>query len=325
MSEVIGKYTVHLTRELGRGGFGTVYKGSASPDGTVAVKRINKKYRTRASKESVLFHSMKNIRPNDHIITVYDVLSHKDSMWIMMDYCDLGDLNQFFKKYKAFCQDLAMKIYLMNQIASGIAFLHSQNVVHRDVKPENILLKFLPHRYALVKLGDFGLSKFLDPTSQNSVMNSNVGTNLFKAPEFWNHKPGAAVEYDRNIDVYSAGLTFTAMLQAQSDRNLVPKTEGSLTQSETNLAIGLAVNRRIASAQPEFAVVEHQPQDDECTREIKTIIQEMTNLRPKKRLAASAVKEKLEQIQSVSCEKYLLKKPSSVTNIVALYMWFSLF
>ena len=110
---------------------------------------------------------------------------------------------------------------LMRQIAKGIAFLHQNNIVHRDIKPGNILLKSC-NGYAVVKLGDFGLSKFLDPDDMTSAMSSNVGTLTFKAPEFWDRQPDERVRYHRNIDVYAAGLTFTAMLQAKPDHSLVP-------------------------------------------------------------------------------------------------------
>ena len=131
----------------------------------------------------------------------------------MMEYCDLGDLNQFFKRYDIPLQHITFKIELMKQIISGNTYMHSGDIVHRDIKPGNILLKSTSIGEVQTKLGDFGLSKILDPDSLTSSMRSNVGTNLFKAPEFWNHKPGTCVKYHRNIDVYSAGLTFTAMLQ----------------------------------------------------------------------------------------------------------------
>ena len=77
----------------------------------------------------------------------------------------------------------------MTQIAGGVAFLHSKNIAHRDIKPGNILLK-TEGGCAVVKLGDFGLSKFLDPDGSTSAMSSDVGTLIFKAPEFWDKKQG---------------------------------------------------------------------------------------------------------------------------------------
>ena len=68
-----------------------------------------------------------------------------------------------------------------------------------------------------IKLADFGLCRIL--TADESTMSNNVGTLMFKAPEFWDPKSNDKVRYHRNIDVYAAGLTFAAMLQAVPGRN----------------------------------------------------------------------------------------------------------
>ena len=87
------------------------------------------------------------------------------------------------------------------------------------------------------------------------------GTLAFKAPEFWDQKPGNKVRYHRNVDVYAAGLTFTAMLQAKSGRKLVPHAEGSLQTSETKMPIGLAAFTRKINKQPDVIVVKTKNND----------------------------------------------------------------
>ena len=100
----------------------------------------------------------------------------------------------------------------MKQTMSGIAYLHSQDIVHRDIKPANILAKSTQNG-VVIKLADFGLCKILDDR-QTSTMHSNVGTMAFKAPEFWDPQTDERIRYHRNVDVYAAGLTFTAIGQA---------------------------------------------------------------------------------------------------------------
>ena len=220
-------YKVDILQELGRGGFGTVFKGFDDAGNAIAVKKIaigNKSDWRKTSSEAVKFHFLKDNVRSDHVIKVYDVKRWRDSMWIMMEHCDLGDLNNFFTKYHQRI-DTNVKLNIMGQIARGINFLHQKNIVHRDIKPGNILLKS-SNSYGNVKLGDFGLSKFLDPDDITSAMSSNVGTLIFKAPEFWDRKPNGRVKYHRNVDVYAAGLTFAAMLQAKHAGNLVPEAEG---------------------------------------------------------------------------------------------------
>ena len=142
----------------------------------------------------------------------------------------------------------------------------------------------------VVKLGDFGLSKVLDPEDLTSAMSSNVGTLTFKAPEFWDKKDDQ-VRYHRNVDVYAAGLTFTTMLQARQGRSLTPKAEGSLQHSETIMPIGLTAFSRMINKHPDINVVEITSKDPENITCIKKLIREMTHVSPEKRYTASTVEE----------------------------------
>ena len=309
----IFSYTVDILQELGRGGFGTVYRGRDATNAPVAVKKVaifdqNEKDRKKAIEEAVKFHFLKDNIRHDHIIKVYDVKRWRDSMWIMMEFCDLGDLNKFFIKYHKKINS-EMKVNIMGQISRGIAFLHLKNIVHRDIKPGNILVQSWDKEYAAVKLGDFGLSKFLDPDDITSAMSSNVGTQLFKAPEFWDRKPGDRVIYHRNVDVYAAGLTFAAMLQAQPGSSLVPRVEGSLEPSEVNMTIGMATLTRCQKKHSEVRVVLPQQKDSDLVKEVKALIGAMTCFSPQARISAGEVEERIDSlVGKVSKVPYDLRK-----------------
>ena len=291
-------YTVDIFQELGRGGFGTVYKGFDDAGNAIAVKKVANsneiEVRKKAIAEAVKFHFLKENVRNDHVIKVYDVKRWRDSMCIMMEFCDLGDLNKFFIKYHQQI-DTNVKLNIMGQIARGINFLHQKNIVHRDIKPGNILLKS-SNSYGIVKLGDFGLSKFLDPNDITSAMSSNVGTLAFKAPEFWDRSQNNRIKYHRNVDVYAAGLTFASMLQAKPRRNLVPEVEGSLQLSETGMAIGLAAFTRCQKKHTEIKVVVPNVNDTPFVKDIKSIIEAMTCFSPEARLAAEEVEERIDSL-----------------------------
>ena len=167
-------YKIDLLNEVGRGAFGSVFKGYKD-NTTVAVKKVSKKDKQKASAEAVKFHYLKETIVHSQIIKVYDVKSISDAMWIFMDYCDLGDLDQFFKTHSQMPIPTESKIKLMKQIMNGIQFLHSRDIVHRDIKPGNILIKLTEEENVVVKHGDFGLSKILDPDDMTSAMSSNVG------------------------------------------------------------------------------------------------------------------------------------------------------
>ena len=291
-------YTVDILQELGRGSFGTVLKGYDEVKDTIAVKKVaisieSEEERKKAFSEAMKFHFLKDNVHNDHVIKVYDVKKWRNSMWIIMEYCDLGDLNKFFTKFHRKI-DTNIKLNIMGQIAKGVAFLHQRNIVHRDIKPGNILLKSF-NCYGIVKLGDFGLSKFLDPDDMTSAMSSNVGTLVFKAPEFWDRQPNNRIKYHRSVDVYAAALTFAAMLQAKPGKNLVPKAEGLLQPFETKMSIGFAAMTRCQNAHSEIRiVVPDRNNDTPLVKEIKSIIETMTNFSPEARLTAEDVEQRID-------------------------------
>ena len=130
-------------------------------------------------------------------------------------------------------------------------------------------------------------------------MSSEVGTMWFMAPELFDGEQGKPVTYHRNVDVFSAGLTFTAMLQAQPGRNLVPKAEGSTTGRESNNPIGFAMNQRGDS---ELLIVVNKTGDDTVTCELKELIRRMTCVNPEKRLSSLKVKQHLARIIRVSLD-----------------------
>ena len=114
--------------ELGRGGFGTVYKGYSKEGRVAAIKKVSKKDRRNAATESVRFHYVKETIVHRNVVSVFDVQTAGDAMWIIMEYCDLGDLNDFFKNYgQTLLKSIEDKIVLMKQIADGVAFLHSRH------------------------------------------------------------------------------------------------------------------------------------------------------------------------------------------------------
>ena len=318
---IVGKifdYTIDFLQELGRGSFGTVYKGSDDDGSSVAIKKVSKNDKKKASTEAVKFHFLKEKIFHNHFMKVYDVKTWMDSMWKVIKFCDLGDLNKFFEKY-LLRLDMTNKVSLMRQIAKGIAFLHQNNIVHRDIKPGNILLKSCKG-YAVVKLGDFGLSKFLDPNDMTSAMSSNVGTLTFKAPEFWDRQPDERVRYHRNIDVYAAGLTFTAMLQAKPDHSLVPKAEGSLESFEKKMPIGFAAFTRCQNNHNEIRVV---AQDVFClpiVNELKSVIETMTYYSPQARISAAEVEKRMDLLTRQVREFMIVRFPQLIDTGLPLLM-----
>ena len=208
----------------------------------------------------------------------------------------LGDLNNYFQNNNQ-TLDANEKVNITRQIAKGVAFLHIRDIVHRDIKPANILARSILDNNIIVKLGDFGLSKIFDPTDETSSMSSDVGTLIFKAPEFWDKKDDK-VRYHRSVDVYASGLTFTAMLQAKPRHRLVPEVEGSLLSSETRMPIGLAAFTRCQNKHSEIQVVlTDNSSDTPLVRELKIIIEKMTYFSAQARISATEIDRRLNALQ----------------------------
>ena len=215
-----------------------------------------------------------------------------------MEFCEYGDLERYFNSRHFPRQQPSVKVDLMIQTMKGISFLHGENIVHRDIKPGNILIQKKNNGDPVVKLDDFGLSKFLDPMDETSRMSSNVGTLQFQAPEFWDDQK----RYHRNVDVFAAGLTFLSMLQFSTGGPLMPKIARSLDfLSECSCPIGLIMKQRIISTSPKPAVtlVTFNDTDDVQTFSLKELIERMTCVNPSRRPSSLKVLDTLQHLVSM--------------------------
>ena len=221
IGDIFGGYKLDFMHELGRGAFGTVYQGWDANNRPVAVKKITRDAGPRAHKEALSLQQLKiKVAHHPNIISIYDIKYWNGAIWIPMEWCNEGDVDKYFKKKFENAKTNTSKLNLMAGVANGLEFLHSHQIVHRDLKPANILVTSTPAGVS-AKIADFGLCKILEP--DQSTMSSNVGTLVFKAPEFWDPKSDERVRYNRTVDIFVTGLTFAAILQAVKGRSLIPK------------------------------------------------------------------------------------------------------
>ena len=275
----VKSYSINQEQLLGSGAFGIVFKGTDAKKNPVAAKRIDGNLHPR-----ILTQDLDRFLKLDHqnLMKILDVETNENIVWMMMPFCLLGDLNHFHKT-----RDVSneAKIEGMKQIAAGIRYLHSQGVIHRDIKPGNILVASeTPLRLLLT---DFDVSKCLDPEVETSLMTSNVGTLAFKAPEFFQRTSSGNIEYHRNVDIYAAGLTFLAILQAEKgQRMLIPHIETPMEDSEIHVpSIGQLIAERIKYKVPELNIAALKNR----AKILKGIIRQMTCVNPKERLSAAQV------------------------------------
>ena len=321
-------YSIDFLDVLGRGEFGTVYKGhDHNSDSTIAAKQVSlvhkpdgNKIVTDSTEVLLQLNGHDEYTENaEYILKVYEVKVYKMAMWIFMEYCDFGNLNCFFDvMWTRLDKEIQTKVKLMIQISKGISFLHSRNIVHRDIKPGNILVKVEGNQRAVVKLGDSGLSKVLDPDGLMCAMSSNVGSLAFRAPEFFSRfSPEARGQHDGSADIFASGLTFLAMLQAQPGRNLMPKAEGILEPSEKRMPIGILLASRMRQIRSQEItptdaqdpdnlqniIVLDSLLDNDFTMKVKNVIRGMTNTSPEKRPSPEEIETSLKTLVSSSGEE----------------------
>ncbi len=295
----IGNYIVHVNHLLGTGGFGSVYKASTQNGAPIAVKRIstqNHRQEDSPVRELELINFFNRPARHANIVECYDIIRQEKNLWLFMEFCENGDLDRYMRNnYQTL--NITQKYDIMVQIAKGLEYLHGQDIVHRDIKPNNILISGGDSLAEVVaKIGDFGIAKYLDPNGETSAMSTTVGTFTFKAPEFWQRSPQGKVSYHRSIDVFSTGLTFLSMLQCSSANPLHPTIENTMDiPDESQKPIGLIMFLREQNNQTSVNVVAGDPNDDELTAAVKDTIRKMTRMIPEHRMRAEEIVLQLEQ------------------------------
>ncbi len=310
MEKCIGNYRFEINFVLGRGSFGNVFQGTDQTGIHVAGKQVD----FRDEKKALNFaEKMEKLKMLDHrnIVKVFDVINHKEnSIWIVMECCDKGDLGQYFEATHSSGTNVPKfeQLSFMLDTSRGVEYLHRKNVVHRDIKPSNVLLFGSP---TTAKLTDFDCSKFIDEegdaplrrvngaTNTSILTSGNVGTMAFKAPEFYLRTTEGKLQYDHTVDIFSLGLTFLAIMQ--NNPYLVPKIETPNEAAELSpgYTIGMLIAERIRYKVKPLQVVKIMESTDpehQLWNEIRRHIMTMTHVEPAQRPSAAQVVLKLETL-----------------------------
>lgn len=210
--------TYEMGRVIGHGASGKVYKCKRRADKIeFACKVIQKDARMNdAQSMSTEVEIMKRLR-HENVVSMFELFQSSWSMWIVLELVDGGDLKSFLAKNRSlYTESMAAKHF--KQILSGIHYLHSKGVIHRDLKLENILLKRDDKDEYVAKIADFGLSALVRigedgyHTSKSSKrkefdsLHEPWGTAEYEAPELL---MGA---YGPQVDMWSVGCMLFEML-----------------------------------------------------------------------------------------------------------------
>jgi serine/threonine protein kinase len=202
----LGDY--ELLEELGRGGMGVVYKArQVSLNRVVAVKMILGGVLANPAAIRRFHAEAEAAAGLDHpgIVPVFEVGQHGGQHYFSMSYINGQSLSQRIAESPLLPREAAR---IMVQVAEAVEYAHGQKVIHRDLKPGNILLD----RSGQPRVTDFGLAKRLDQDSSLTVSGTLVGTPSYMPPE---QATGQGKRVDARSDVYSLGATLYAMLSGR--------------------------------------------------------------------------------------------------------------
>lgn len=193
---------------LGRGGIATVYKARDTiTNQIVAVKILNGEYNhdfmvaATFEKESSVFSGISN----PALLTLYDHGQYKRRLYTVYEYVESTSLDELISSKPLLPSEVLTIAY---EVAKAVDFLHMNHIVHRDIKPQNILVL---HGGGGIRLTDFSFSKRLSDIGPNSTIFS-VGTLAYSAPELYDgltmssHISAYRVHMSSSVDLYAIDI-----------------------------------------------------------------------------------------------------------------------
>ena len=260
-----------IIKELGKGSYGTVYKVKSLLNSNVYVMKKMEIKHLKHQQQLECYREVSILKKVSHqnIIQYYSSFLEEEILYLIMEYAELGDLYSLIKHYKKhskyFDEIDIWKISL--EILSGLEYLHSRKIIHRDIKCLNLFITKDRH----VKIGDLGVSTIT--SSIDNLHYTRVGTPLYLSPELVKQKP-----YDYKTDIWSFGCSLYHLV------SLEPPFIGN-----NLIALGNNIVKGIPKSLPQ-----------QYSNELKAFIDKLLEKRPENRPSA---KEAIDMIPKDIKEK----------------------
>lgn len=207
--ERVGDYEIYKDSLLGKGAFSQVYLSKYVGDGTryigqdkrVAIKIIDtsdlKEEAVKIIEDEIEIMDFIKENPHPNIVECYDTIRTDSKIYIVMEFCDSGNLRSIIKKP---IREKWIQFYF-SQLANGLKYLDHNCIMHRDLKPRNILLT---NRRKFLKIADFGFAR---RSRNESLYDTMCGSPLYMAPEIMRKD-----YYNKQTDLWSIGMILFEML-----------------------------------------------------------------------------------------------------------------
>nr|XP_034904272.1 serine/threonine-protein kinase ATG1a-like isoform X1 [Populus alba] len=223
-TRLVGDYI--LGSRIGWGSFAVVWRSKHRFSGLqVAVKEIDKKLLSPKVSENLLKEiSILSTINHPNIIRFFESIETEDRIFLVLEYCEGGDLAVYIQRHGKVTEAVAR--HFMRQLAVGLQVLQEKHLIHRDLKPQNLLLSsddLTPQ----LKIGDFGFARSL---ASSDLADTLCGSPLYMAPEIIQNK-----KYDAKADLWSVGAIlfqlvtgkppFDGNSQYQLFQNILTSTE----------------------------------------------------------------------------------------------------
>lgn len=194
-----------VQRLLGSGGMGTVYLArDRELEELVALKVLRPEL---ASSEALVERFRREVRTarritHPNVARVFDIGANGSTRFLTMEFIDGPSVGRVLEKEGAFA--VARVLEIAGAVCSGLAAAHQANVIHRDLKPDNILLD----KSGRVAITDFGIARPMDMAAANMTVGGVIGTPAYMAPE----QVEALADIDHRADLYALGVVLFELL-----------------------------------------------------------------------------------------------------------------